>query len=127
MADRREIRADEALEREQREDRRDEMTPAPRFPAGSRDERVLTGILSARSMLIGLESQAALRALDDAVRALGEPVPNVAACAICGDEEPFHVHDGDRRIEDYFTVGRGQTDFEAAVAWKRRALEAERG
>lgn len=75
MADRAEIRADEALEREQLEDRRDEMTPAPGpFRPGSRDERILTGILSARSMLIGLESQAALRALDDAVRALGEPV-----------------------------------------------------
>jgi hypothetical protein len=47
------------------------------------------------------------------------------ACNICGDTEPFHVHDGDRRIDDYFTVGRGQTDFTAAQAWRERALKAE--
>jgi hypothetical protein len=48
-----------------------------------------------------------------------------SACNICGDLEPFHVHDGDKRIEDYFTVGRGHTDFSAAKAWKARALAAE--
>lgn len=46
-------------------------------------------------------------------------------CSICGDWEPFHVHNGDERIDDYFTVGRGMTDFLAAQEWKRRALEAE--
>lgn len=48
------------------------------------------------------------------------------ACTICGDREPFHVHDGDRRIEDYFTVGRGMSDMDAAREWQRRALAAER-
>lgn len=48
-------------------------------------------------------------------------------CRICGDDEPFHVHDGGKRIEDYFTVGRGQTDFQAAQAWRARALAAEAG
>jgi hypothetical protein len=47
-------------------------------------------------------------------------------CTICGDLDPVHVHDGERRIEDYFVVGRGQTDFSAARYWKRRALQAER-
>jgi hypothetical protein len=47
------------------------------------------------------------------------------ACRICGDTEPVHVHHGDRRIEDYFTVGRGESDFMAALRWKRRALQAE--
>lgn len=46
-------------------------------------------------------------------------------CTICGDTESFHVHDGDSRIEDYFTVGRGMTELQAALAWKRRALDAE--
>lgn len=48
------------------------------------------------------------------------------ACAVCDDPEPFHVHLQDRRIEDYFTVGRGQSAFDAADAWKTRALRAER-
>lgn len=44
------------------------------------------------------------------------------ACSICGDDEPFHVHDHNgERIERYFTVGRGQTDFQAALAWKDQA------
>lgn len=47
-------------------------------------------------------------------------------CAICGDDEPVHVHRGDERIEDYFVVGRGESDFMAARRWKQRALEAER-
>lgn len=47
-------------------------------------------------------------------------------CSICGDTEPFHVHHGDKRIDDYFTVGRGMTDFEAAKAWRERALKAEK-
>lgn len=47
-------------------------------------------------------------------------------CTICGDREPFHVHDGDRRIEDYFTVGRGMTEMDAARAWQARARDAER-
>lgn len=47
-------------------------------------------------------------------------------CSICGDLEPFHVHDGDKRIDDYFTVGRGMTDLTAARIWKDRALEAGR-
>lgn len=49
-----------------------------------------------------------------------------ARCTTCGDTEPFHVHDGDRRIEDYFTIGRGMSDLGSALAWKRRALSAER-
>lgn len=48
------------------------------------------------------------------------------ACAICGDTEPFHVHNGDGRIEDYFTVGRGMSAMDAAREWQRRALAAER-
>lgn len=47
------------------------------------------------------------------------------SCSICGDDEPFHIHGPSGLIEDFFTVGRGMTDFEAAVAWRRRALEAE--
>jgi len=48
-------------------------------------------------------------------------------CAICGDREPWHIHDSNgRRISDYFVVGRGQTDLEAARSWKSRALDAER-
>ena len=47
-----------------------------------------------------------------------------ALCTICGDDEPFHVHNEGKRIEDYFTVGRGQTDFGAAEAWKHRVLTA---
>jgi hypothetical protein len=47
-------------------------------------------------------------------------------CRICGDSEPFHVHNGDIRIEDFSTVGRGMTDLEAANIWKRRALMTER-
>lgn len=46
-------------------------------------------------------------------------------CTVCGDAEPVHVHDGDKRIEDYFVVGRGETDFGAAKRWKIRALVAE--
>lgn len=48
-------------------------------------------------------------------------------CTVCGDTEPSHVHHNGLRIDDYFTVGRGETDFDAAVRWKRRALAAERG
>jgi hypothetical protein len=49
-------------------------------------------------------------------------------CTICGDSEPFHVHvgkqePGARRIEEYFTVGRGLTEFEAALLWKMRAKD----
>jgi len=47
-------------------------------------------------------------------------------CSICRDLEPFHVHNGKRRIDDYFTVGRGMSDLEAARLWKDRALTAER-
>lgn len=47
-------------------------------------------------------------------------------CSICGSPEPFHVHDGDRRIDSYFTIGRGLTDFESAEIWKSRALRAQR-
>jgi len=43
-------------------------------------------------------------------------------CRICQDDEPFHVHHGDKRIENYFTVGRGMTDFDAALEWQRRYL-----
>lgn len=46
-------------------------------------------------------------------------------CSICGDKEPFHVHNGKIRIEDYFTIGRGMTQLEAAKWWKQRALDAE--
>lgn len=53
-------------------------------------------------------------------------------CTICGDTEPVHVHKNgpdmepmQDRIEDYFTVGRGETDMEAADRWKNRALAAE--
>jgi hypothetical protein len=48
------------------------------------------------------------------------------ACSICGDAEPVHAHNGKERIEDYFTVGRGQSDFEAAKFWKRRYLELKK-
>jgi hypothetical protein len=41
-------------------------------------------------------------------------------CSICGDAEPYHVHSGPERIEDYFTVGRGQSDLEAAQGWKAK-------
>lgn len=47
-------------------------------------------------------------------------------CEICGSTEAFHVHDGEIKIPDYFTVGRGMTDFQAAQAWKVRALTAEK-
>lgn len=49
----------------------------------------------------------------------------VQACRVCGDTEPFHVHNRGRRIDDFFVVGRGQNDFQAAQAWKARALKAE--
>jgi hypothetical protein len=47
-------------------------------------------------------------------------------CRICGDQEPHHVHHGGSRIEDYFTVGRGQTDFQAALSWQQKYLAATR-
>lgn len=46
-------------------------------------------------------------------------------CEICGDAEPSHVHYEGGRIEDYFTVGRGESDFAAAQRWQRRATDAE--
>ena len=46
-------------------------------------------------------------------------------CSICGDLEPFHVHLEGKRIDNYFTIGRGMTDLVAARLWKQRALEAE--
>ena len=48
------------------------------------------------------------------------------ACSICLDSERHHVHDGDRRIENYFTVGRGQSEMDAAREWHVRATRAER-
>jgi len=51
-------------------------------------------------------------------------------CEICGDPEPVHVHDNAHdmaRIEDYFTVGRGEDEMQAANRWKTRALRAEVG
>lgn len=53
------------------------------------------------------------------------PLTTEQPCRICGDSEPFHVHYRGERIEGYFTVGRGQTGFQAAQAWQRRALAAE--
>lgn len=50
----------------------------------------------------------------------------VRPCGICGSDEPFHVHDGDKVIKDYFLIGRYTADIEAAREWQRRALEAER-
>lgn len=47
-------------------------------------------------------------------------------CRICSDPEPHHVHNGDERIEDYFTVGRGQTDFQAALSWQEKYQRAVR-
>jgi hypothetical protein len=47
------------------------------------------------------------------------------ACGICGDAEPCHAHDGDNRIEDYLTVGRGETPAAAAMRWQARAFRAE--
>jgi hypothetical protein len=47
------------------------------------------------------------------------------ACSICGDSEPFHVHDQGQRIENYFTVGRGMSEMDAARAWQARAVAAE--
>jgi hypothetical protein len=55
-----------------------------------------------------------------------DPGSDPKACSICGDSEPSHVHHEGRRIEDYFTVGRGETEMEAARRWKARALAAER-
>ena len=47
-------------------------------------------------------------------------------CSICNDLEPFHAHDADgKRVENYFTVGRGMEDITAARMWKDRALESE--
>lgn len=47
-------------------------------------------------------------------------------CPICGDSEPHHIHlDGQRRIEDYFVVGRGQEEMEAVREWHVRATRAE--
>lgn len=43
------------------------------------------------------------------------------SCAICGDTEPFHTHNEGQRIEDYFTVGRGLSEFESALLWQRKA------
>jgi hypothetical protein len=48
------------------------------------------------------------------------------ACKICGDHEPVHVHVGDERIEDYFTVGRGESDMDAARRWQARTVAAEK-
>lgn len=47
-------------------------------------------------------------------------------CSICGDDEPSHVHHNGQRIEDYFTVGRGQSDFDAALLWQQRYFSAKR-
>ena len=47
-------------------------------------------------------------------------------CRICGSDEPYHAHDGDKLIPDYFTIGRGQTEFEAAQAWKLRHQRTQR-
>lgn len=49
------------------------------------------------------------------------------ACAICGNSEPFHVHNQGERIEDYFLVGRGLDEMGAARIWKVRAVGAEAG
>lgn len=57
---------------------------------------------------------------------MGSSANDGKRCTVCGDTEPFHVHDRGERIEDYFVVGRGQTGFDAARAWKARALSAER-
>lgn len=53
---------------------------------------------------------------------------NTRPCGICGEHEPHHVHNDGERIEDYFTVGRGQSDFQAALSWQRKyaALAHER-
>ena len=53
------------------------------------------------------------------------PVPD-ATCSICGDPEPSHVHLQEHRIDDYFTVGRGQTDFQAALMWQQRYTALKR-
>lgn len=47
-------------------------------------------------------------------------------CTICGDPEVTHVHNDGKRIESYFTVGRGESEMDAARRWKARALVAER-
>ena len=49
------------------------------------------------------------------------------ACRICGEPEPSHVHNDGKRIEHYFTVGRGESDFMAALRWRdlAEAREAE--
>ena len=51
----------------------------------------------------------------------------VLACRICGEPEPSHVHNDGKRIEHYFTVGRGESDFMAALRWRdlAEAREAE--
>jgi hypothetical protein len=41
-------------------------------------------------------------------------------CTICADVEPHHVHDRAERIDDYFLIGRGQTDEEAARSWQTK-------
>lgn len=49
------------------------------------------------------------------------------ACTYCGDTEPHHVHDAEgQRIEDYFTVGRGQTEFQAAQSWRAKYEKCRR-
>lgn len=54
-------------------------------------------------------------------------------CKICGDTEPHHVHDEmglvgapEERIENYFLIGRGQTDMEALRSWQSKYDDAQR-
>lgn len=49
-----------------------------------------------------------------------------AVCKICGSGEPFHGHLDGKRVEDYFTIGRGLTELESAAIWQDRAVKAER-
>jgi hypothetical protein len=50
----------------------------------------------------------------------------IKPCTKCGSMEPFHIHHGDRVIQDYFLIGRVNSDMEAARIWKQRALKAEK-
>lgn len=45
------------------------------------------------------------------------------ACSICNEPSTGHVHDGDNRYEHYFTVGKDETTFNAALRWRKLATQ----
>jgi hypothetical protein len=50
----------------------------------------------------------------------------IRPCSKCGSMEPFHIHNGEHVIKDYFLIGRVEPDIEAARIWPCRALTAEK-